>query len=119
MNKKRFVKDHSYLVNYDKYCILDKVKHKHLYLDEVCEELNEQQEMIKDFASQLQGLCDDFERVVTENSVLRKENEKLKRRLSLYEMDEDEVDHYLRTHPMPTTASNRTIIPLNMRHKRY
>lgn len=47
MSEKRFVKDHSYLVNYDKYCILDKVQHKHLYLDEVCEKLNEQQAIIE------------------------------------------------------------------------
>ena len=39
--EKRFVKDHSYLVNYGKYCILDKVQHKHLYLDEVVDLLNE------------------------------------------------------------------------------
>lgn len=39
--KKRFVEDYSYLVNYDKYCILDKVQHKHLYLDEVIDLLNE------------------------------------------------------------------------------
>lgn len=50
---------------------------------------------------------------------LEKENEKMKKRLSLYEMDEDEVDKYLRTHPMPTTASKRTVIPLDMRHGWY
>ena len=43
MSEKQFVIDHSYLVNYDKYCILDKVEHKHLYIDEVCKKLNEQQ----------------------------------------------------------------------------
>ena len=48
MSEKRFVIDHSYLVNYDKYCILDKVQHKHLYLDEVCKKLNEQQELIEE-----------------------------------------------------------------------
>ena len=48
MSEKRFVKDHSYLVNYDKFCILDKVQHKHLYLDEVCEKLNEQQFIIEE-----------------------------------------------------------------------
>ena len=47
MSEKRFVKDHSYLVNYDKYCILDKVQHKHLYLDEVVDMLNEQQAEIE------------------------------------------------------------------------
>lgn len=40
MTEKRFIKDHSYLVSYDKYCILDKVRHKHLYLDEVIGLLN-------------------------------------------------------------------------------
>lgn len=50
---------------------------------------------------------------------LEKENEQLKKRLSLYE-NEDEVDNYLRTHPMPTTTiitNKRKVIPLNMRHK--
>lgn len=41
MTEKRFVKDHSYLVNYDKYCILDKIQHKHLYFNEVIDLLNE------------------------------------------------------------------------------
>lgn len=44
---KRFVIDQSYLVTYGKYCILDKVQHKHLYLDEVCKKLNEQQDIIQ------------------------------------------------------------------------
>ena len=48
MEGKRFVEDHSYLVNYDKYCILDKVRHKHLHLDEVIDSLNEQQTTISD-----------------------------------------------------------------------
>lgn len=44
----------------------------------------------------------------------------MEKRLSLYEMDEDEMDHYLRTHPMPTTiTSKRTVIPLDMRHGWY
>lgn len=47
MTEKRFVEDHSYLVNYDKYCILDKVQNKHLYLDEVIDLLNEQQAIIQ------------------------------------------------------------------------
>ena len=53
MSEKRFVKDHSYLVNYDKFCILDKVQHKHLYLDEVCEKLNEQQATIEQLQKKL------------------------------------------------------------------
>lgn len=55
--------------------------------------------------------------VVERNKELEKENEKLQRRLSLYEMNEDEVDKYLRTHPMPTITNERTIIPLGMRHR--
>ena len=55
--------------------------------------------------------------VVERNKELEKENEKLKKRLSLYEMNEDEVDKYLRTHPMPTITNERTIIPLGMRHR--
>ena len=47
MTEKRFVEDHSYLINYDKYCILDKVQNKHLYLDEVIDLLNEQQAIIQ------------------------------------------------------------------------
>ena len=49
--------------------------------------------------------------VVERNKELEKENEKLQRRLSLYEMNEDEVDKYLRTYPMPTITNERTIIP--------
>ena len=55
--------------------------------------------------------------VVERNKELEKENEKLKRRLSLYEMNEDEVDKYLRTYPMPTITNERTIIPLGIRHR--
>ena len=55
--------------------------------------------------------------VVERNKELEKENEKLQRRLSLYEMIEDEVDKYLRTHPMPTITNKRTIIPLGIRHR--
>lgn len=47
MSEKRFVKDHSYLINYDKYCIFDKVQHKHLYLDEVIDLLNGQDRKIR------------------------------------------------------------------------
>ena len=53
---------------------------------EICERLNEQQSMIEDFTSQLQGLCNDFERVVSENSVLRKENEQLRKQVAEYDM---------------------------------
>ena len=64
--------------------------------DEVCDLLNECQSII---------------------SALKEENERLKKRLYLYEINEDEVDKYLRTHPMPTITNERTIIPLNMRHR--
>ena len=40
---------------------------------------------------------------------LYEENEQLKKKLSLYEMNEDEVDKYLRTHPMPTTTNLEVI----------
>lgn len=43
--EKRFVEDHSYLVQYHN-CIFDKVQHKHLYLDEVIDLLNEQDRKI-------------------------------------------------------------------------
>lgn len=43
--EKRFVEDHSYLVQYYN-CIFDKVQHKHLYLDEVIDLLNEQDRKI-------------------------------------------------------------------------
>lgn len=46
--EKRFVEDHSYLINYDKYCILDKMQHKHLYLDEVIDLLNEQDKKLNE-----------------------------------------------------------------------
>ena len=53
-----------------------------------------------------------------ENKELKKENEQLKKRLYLYERSEDEVDKYLRTHPMPTIANGITITtPLDMRHR--
>lgn len=102
--------------NSDKVCIINGI-HTEIEAIWLCDFMNEQQSMIENFTSQLQGLCNDFERVVSENSVLRKENEQLKKRLSLY--DEDEVDKYLRTHPMPTTTitNKRKVIPLNMRHK--
>ena len=58
-------------------------------------------------------------KVTDENKELQKENEQLKKRLSLY--NEDEIDNYLRTHPMPTTTitTKRRVIPLNMRHRGY
>lgn len=62
MSDERFVKDHSYLVNYDKYCILDKVQHKHLYLDEVCEKLNEQQYLLKNQNELLDEICTIFKK---------------------------------------------------------
>lgn len=67
MEGKRFVEDHSYLVNYDKYCILDKVRNKHLHLDEVIDSLNEQQATISDLKEeneQLQRELDCFHPVM-------------------------------------------------------
>ena len=74
MSEKRFVKDHSYLVNYDKYCILDKLQHKHLYLDEVGGLLNFQNTQIKVLKELLNKLDD-------KNKQLREENEQLKQKL--------------------------------------
>ena len=74
MSEKRFVKDHSYLVNYDKYCILDKLQHKHLYLDEVVGLLNFQNTQIKVLKELLNKLDD-------KNKQLREENEQLKQKL--------------------------------------
>ena len=53
----------------------------------------------------------------TQIKCLKEDNEKLKKRLYLYEMNEDEVDKYLRTHPMPTITNEKTITPLDMRHR--
>ncbi len=67
MGGKRFVEDYSYLVNYDKYCILDKVRHKHLYLDEVIDSLNKQQATISDLKEeneQLRKELDSFHPVI-------------------------------------------------------
>ena len=67
MGGKRFIEDHSYLVSYDKYCILDKVQHKHLHLDEVVDSLNEQQatiDQLKEENEQLQRELDCFHPVM-------------------------------------------------------
>ena len=63
------------------------------------------------------ALCNLLNGLNNKMNRLEAENEQLKKRLSLY--DEDEVDKYLRTHPMPTTTitTKRKVIPLNMRHK--
>ena len=53
----------------------------------------------------------------TQIKCLKEDNEKKKKRLYLYEMNEDEVDKYLRTHPMPTITNEKTITPLDMRHR--
>ena len=66
------------------------------------------------------ALCNLLNGLNNKMNRLEAENEELKKRLSLY--DEDKVDKYLRTHPMPTTTtitSKRKVIPLNMRHRRY
>lgn len=64
--EKRFIKDHSYLVSYDKYCILDKMRHKYLYLDEVIDLLNEQQDTITEQDEKIKE-------VKTENEQLQRE----------------------------------------------
>lgn len=96
MSEKRFTTDYSDLLKNDKTFI--KMDNERLTYEEIVDLLNELND---------------------ENNELEKENEKLKKWLLLY--DEDEVDKYLRTHPMPTTTitNKRKAIPLNMRHKRY
>jgi len=78
--------------------------------DEVVDLLNEQQSIIDE-----QKIA--IDEMITDYKNLEKENEMLKKWLLLY--DEDEVDKYLRTHPMPTTTitNKRKVIPLNMSHK--
>lgn len=71
-------------------------------------------ELVSSLLNELADKVD--EQQITINK-LKEENEKLKKRLYLYEMNEDEVDKYLRTHPMPTITNERTIIPLDMRHR--
>lgn len=60
--EKRFVEDHSYLVSYDKYCILDKAQHKHLYLDEVVDLLNEQQDTIIEQKEKVARVLNEYSR---------------------------------------------------------
>ena len=71
------------------------------------------------YGRKLQGyeIIDLLNELNDENGHLKKENEMLKKWLLLY--DEDEVDKYLRTHPMPsiTITTKRRVIPLGMRHK--
>ena len=38
---------------------------------------------------------------------LKEENEQLKKRLYLYEISNDEVHKYFRTHPMPTSTNHK------------
>ena len=94
MSEKRFK-----LIKIDDYVfqIHDTDNDLYLVAEQICNLLNEQEQKIQQ---------------------LEKENEKLKKWLLLY--NEDEVDKYLRTHPMPTTTTittKRKVIPLDMRHK--
>lgn len=73
--KKRFVEDHSYLINYDKYCILDKMQHKHLYLDEVIGLLNEQQTTINNQKQKIRILQQE---IADTQAILEMLTEKLK-----------------------------------------
>lgn len=72
--------DGRYVLMFDEHTffVFDNEKEKEMTALQTTKKLNEQQAMIDKLTSQLHGLCDDFERVVSENSVLRKENEKLK-----------------------------------------
>ena len=80
MSEQRFVKDHSYLVNYNKYCILDNVQQKHLYLYEVVGLLNEQQSTIIELQEIIIELKDDKNQLHKVISKLRQEVAELKTR---------------------------------------
>ena len=69
MTEKRFVQDHSYLVNYDKYCILDKIQNKHLYLDEVIDLLNE----LSNENRQLQKQVAEYDMILRQHEFAEKE----------------------------------------------
>lgn len=74
MSEKRFVEDHSYLVHYDN-CIFDKVQHKHLYLDEVIDLLNEQQSIIDEQKIAIDEMITDYKNLEKGNEQLQKEKE--------------------------------------------
>lgn len=95
--------------NDDKVCIINGI-HTEIEAIWLCDFMNEQQSIIDE-----QKIA--IDEMITDYKNLEKENEMLKKWLLLY--DEDEVDKYLRTHPMPTTTitNKRKVIPLNMRHK--
>ena len=109
-DKKRFR-----LIQIDDYVfqIYDINNDLYLVAEEICSLLNEQQVTI----DQLNLAIDDL-LSHTSCDEIKKENERLKKRLYLYEISEDEVDKYLRTHPMPTSTNERVVVPLDMRHKR-
>lgn len=79
MSRKRFVKDHSYLIDYDKYCIFDKVQHKHLYLDEVIDLLNELSEEKEYFERKKEYFLSKWSIANAENIQLKQENRELKK----------------------------------------
>lgn len=102
--------------NDDKVCIINGI-HTEIEAMWLCDFMNEQQATINKLQEELKLEQDFASRWQKESEMLAKENEMLKKWLLLY--DEDEVDKYLRTHPMPTTTitNKRKVIPLNMRHK--
>lgn len=72
--------DGRYALMFDEHTffVFDNEKEKEMTALQTTKKLNEQQAMIEKLTSQLQGLWEDFERVVNEKSILRKENAKLK-----------------------------------------
>lgn len=109
--------------------IWDNVSHKEIWtyddLNEVCDLLNELLEDKEYFERKKEYFLGKWSiahagniQLRQENKELKKENEQLKKRLYLYEISEDEVYKYLGTHPMPTRTNEKTITPLDMRHKR-
>lgn len=84
MSEKQFVEDHSYLVHYDN-CIFDKGQHKHLYLDEVIDLLNELNE-------KNQRLKNDCSILIQSNQGYRKENEQLRQELK--EIKENPINYF-------------------------
>lgn len=82
----------------------------------IWDSVSHQEIWVSDDISKVCDLLNEYQSII---SVLKEENEQLKKRLYLYEISEDEMHKYLRTHPMPTRTNERTITPLDMRHKRY
>lgn len=101
MSEKRFVEDHSYLVNYGKYCILDKLQHKHLYLDEVCRKLNNQDEKIRQLTKEKGELMEcnacqyrEIQKWESENEELMKKVFLYKKGIAIYLQKEEQMNLY-------------------------